>query len=142
MCIENYGNYTGDSFINILGDIITTIIGYLFVQKTIYGSILFLTITEILIPYKATILQLSFGSLLKQKIFYLVFRFYESHTEITFIDYTIRLDNDFHNLDDDQLEFSKTCHEFLYISLGSCPHVIITLINSIKHTNIFQVFYF
>ena len=65
---KNYGNYTGDSFINILGDIMTTIIGYLFVQKTFYGSILFLIITEILlIPYKATILQLSFGSLLKTK---------------------------------------------------------------------------
>ena len=64
---KDYGNYDGDSYLNITGDIITTIIGYLFASKTIYGSILFLIISEILlIPYKANLIQLSFGSLLKK----------------------------------------------------------------------------
>ena len=64
---KDYGNYDGDSYLNITGDIIATIIGYLFASKTIYGSILFLIISEILlIPYKANFLQLSVGSLLKK----------------------------------------------------------------------------
>ena len=64
---KDYGNYDGDSYLNITGDIITTIIGYLLASKTIYGSILFLIISEILlIPYKANFLQLSVGSLLKK----------------------------------------------------------------------------
>ena len=64
---KDYGNYEGDSYLNISGDIIATIIGYLFASKTIYGSILFLIISEILlIPYKANFLQLSVGSLLKK----------------------------------------------------------------------------
>ena len=64
---KDYGNYEGDSYLNITGDIITTIIGYLLASKTIYGSILFLIISEILlIPYKANFLQLSVGSLLKK----------------------------------------------------------------------------
>ena len=64
---KDYGNYEGDSYLNITGDIIATIIGYLFASKTIYGSILFLIISEILlIPYKANFLQLSVGSLLKK----------------------------------------------------------------------------
>ena len=64
---KDYGNYEGDSYLNITGDIIATIIGYLFASKTIYGSILFLIISEILlIPYKANFLQLSVGSLFKK----------------------------------------------------------------------------
>ena len=64
---KDYGNYEGDSYLNITGDIIATIIGYLLASKTIYGSILFLIISEILlIPYKANFLQLSVGSLLKK----------------------------------------------------------------------------
>ena len=64
---KDYGNYEGDSYLNIFGDIIATIIGYLFASKTIYGSILFLIISEIvLIPYKANFLQLSLGSLFKK----------------------------------------------------------------------------
>lgn len=63
---KDYGNYEGDSHLNITGDIAATIIGYLLASKTIYGSILFLIISEILlIPYKANFLQLSVGSLLK-----------------------------------------------------------------------------
>lgn len=64
---KDYGNYEGDSYLNITGDIVATIIGYLLATKTIYGSILFLIISEILlIPYKANFLQLSVGSLLKK----------------------------------------------------------------------------
>ena len=68
ICIyrKDYGNYDGDSYLNITGDIICTIIGYLLASKTMYGSILFLIMTEILlIPYKANFLELSFGSLIK-----------------------------------------------------------------------------
>ena len=65
---KDYENYDGDSYLNITGDIICTIIGYLLASKTIYGSILFLIVSEIiLIPYKANFLELSFGSLLKTK---------------------------------------------------------------------------
>jgi mannose/fructose/N-acetylgalactosamine-specific phosphotransferase system component IID len=64
---KDYENYDGDSYLNITGDIIFTIIGYLLASKTIYGSVLFLIISEIiLIPYKANFLELSFGSLLKK----------------------------------------------------------------------------
>jgi len=64
---KDYGNYKGDSYLNITGDIITTIIGYLLASKTLYGSILFLVLSEILlIPYKANFLQLSIGSLFKK----------------------------------------------------------------------------
>ena len=64
----DYEEYEGDSYLNITGDIIFTVIGYLLAAKTIYGSILFLIISEILlIPYKANFLFLSFGSLLKTK---------------------------------------------------------------------------
>ena len=64
---KDYGNYEGDSYFNITGDIICTIVGYLLAYKTIYGSILFLIISEILlIPYKANFLELSFGSLFKK----------------------------------------------------------------------------
>ena len=64
---KDYGNYDGDSYLNITGDIITTIIGYLLASKTLYGYFLFLIISEILlIPYKANFLQLSVGSLLKK----------------------------------------------------------------------------
>lgn len=64
---KDYGNYEGDSYLNITGDIVATIFGYLLATKTIYGSILFLIISEILlIPYKANFLQLSVGSLLKK----------------------------------------------------------------------------
>ena len=66
---KDYGNYEGDSYLNITGDIVATIIGYLLATKTIYGSILFLIISEILlIPYKANLLQLSVGSLLKKTV--------------------------------------------------------------------------
>ena len=69
ICIyrKDYGNYDGDSYINITGDIIFTIIGYLLASKTLYGSILFLIVSEILlIPYKANLLELSIGSLFKK----------------------------------------------------------------------------
>lgn len=62
---NHYPNYEGDSSLNITGDIIATIVGYLFASRTIYGSVLFLIISEILlIPYKASLLQLSIGSLI------------------------------------------------------------------------------
>ena len=64
---KDYEEYDGDSYLNITGDIIFTVIGYLLAAKTIYGSVLFLIISEIiLIPYKANFLELSFGSLLKK----------------------------------------------------------------------------
>ena len=69
ICIyrKDYGNYEGDSYINIIGDITFTIIGYLFASFTLYGSILFLITSEIvLIPYKANLLELSLGSLFKK----------------------------------------------------------------------------
>ena len=69
ICIyrKGYENYDGDSYINITGDIVFTIMGYLLASKTFYGAILFLIISEILlIPYKANFLELSFGSLLKK----------------------------------------------------------------------------
>ena len=63
---KKYENYDGDSNLNIFGDIICTMIGYILAHKIPYLSIVFLIISEILlIPYKANFLQLSIGSLLK-----------------------------------------------------------------------------
>ena len=62
---KKYKQYDGDSNLNIIGDIICTIIGYIFASKTLYGSFFFLIISEIvLIPYKANLLQLSIGSII------------------------------------------------------------------------------
>jgi len=58
--------YDGDSTINIIGDIIGTIIGYIFAYHLPYISIVYLVLSELLlIPYKANLLELSIGSLIK-----------------------------------------------------------------------------
>lgn len=62
---KKYVDYEGDSELNILGDMFSTVVGYIFASKTIYGSVLYLIISEILLfSYKASFLELSFGSLL------------------------------------------------------------------------------
>jgi hypothetical protein len=62
---KNYKNYHGDSNINIFGDIINTIIGYLFAYNLPYTSIIYLILSELLlIPYKASLFQLSVGGLI------------------------------------------------------------------------------
>ena len=64
---KDYDNYEGDSYINIIGDIAFTIFGYLLASRSLYGSLIFLISSEIiLIPYKANLLQLSLGSLFKK----------------------------------------------------------------------------
>ena len=63
---KKYRNYDGDSTINIIGDIIGTIIGYIFAYNLPYISIIYLVLSELLlVPYKANLLELSIGSLLK-----------------------------------------------------------------------------
>jgi len=63
---KKYRNYDGDSTINIIGDIIGTIIGYVFAYNLPYISVVYLVLSELLlIPYKANLLELSIGSLLK-----------------------------------------------------------------------------
>ena len=63
---KKYRNYDGDTTINIIGDIIGTIIGYIFAYNLPYISIVYLVLSELLlIPYKANLLELSIGSLIK-----------------------------------------------------------------------------
>ena len=63
---KKYRDYDGDSTINIIGDIIGTIIGYIFAYNLPYISIIYLVLSELLlVPYKANLLELSIGSLLK-----------------------------------------------------------------------------
>jgi len=63
---KNYENYKGDSDINIIGDILATVIGYIGTKYAPFLSIIYLIVSELLlIPYKANLLELSFGSLLK-----------------------------------------------------------------------------
>ena len=63
---KKYRDYDGDSIINIIGDIICNIIGYIFAYNLPYVSIIYLVLSELLlIPYKANLLELSIGSLLK-----------------------------------------------------------------------------
>jgi hypothetical protein len=61
-----YDNYKGDSILNIIGDIIFTVIGYFIADYAPIASIIMIIILEIiLIPFKANFLKLSIGSLLK-----------------------------------------------------------------------------
>ena len=63
---KKYRDYDGDSIINIIGDIIGTIIGYIFAYTLPYISIIYLVLSEVLLmPYKANLLELSIGSLIK-----------------------------------------------------------------------------
>ena len=61
-----YKNYKGDSIVNMIGDIILTIVGYYFAYKSPKLSIIYLVVSEMLLtPLKANFLYLSFGSLIK-----------------------------------------------------------------------------
>ena len=61
-----FKNYNGDSIVNIIGDIIFTIVGYYIAYRSPILSIIYLVISEIFfIPFKANFLYLSFGSLIK-----------------------------------------------------------------------------
>ena len=61
-----YKNYKGDSIVNMIGDIIFTIVGYYFAYKSPKLSIIYLVVSEMLLtPLKANFLYLSFGSLIK-----------------------------------------------------------------------------
>ena len=61
-----YKNYKGDSIVNMIGDIIFTIVGYYFAYKSPKLSIIYLVVSEIILtPLKANFLYLSFGSLIK-----------------------------------------------------------------------------
>ena len=61
-----YKNYKGDSIVNMIGDIIFTIVGYYFAYKSPKLSLIYLVVSEILLtPLKANFLYLSFGSLIK-----------------------------------------------------------------------------
>ena len=62
---KEYKNYDGDSIVNIIGDLIFTIIGYYIGYKSTKISVIYLVLSEIiLIPLKANFLHLSIGSLL------------------------------------------------------------------------------
>tara|TARA_B100000900_G_C20426801_1_gene653287 strand:- start:266 stop:796 length:531 start_codon:yes stop_codon:yes gene_type:complete len=62
---KEFENYNGDSIINIIGDILCTIIGYYLAQKSLKYSFIYLIISEILlIPLNANLLHLSIGSLI------------------------------------------------------------------------------
>ena len=57
---KTYKLYEGDSIVNIIGDIICTIMGYLLTHTYPVVSIIYVIITEIVLyPYKASLLQLS-----------------------------------------------------------------------------------
>ena len=64
---KEYKFYQGDSIVNIIGDILATILGFYFAYKSPYSAFIFIIITEILLlPFHASLLQLSIGSLLIQ----------------------------------------------------------------------------
>lgn len=55
-----YKSYEGDSIVNIIGDVICTMMGYLLTHIYPVVSIIYVIITEIVLyPYKASLLQLS-----------------------------------------------------------------------------------
>ncbi len=57
---KTYKSYEGDSIVNIIGDIICAIMGYLLTHTFPIVSIIYVIITEIVLyPYKASLLQLS-----------------------------------------------------------------------------------
>jgi hypothetical protein len=57
---KTYANYKGDSVMNIVGDLLCVVVGYLFSQTYPVASVLFVLLTEIILyPYKASLLQLS-----------------------------------------------------------------------------------
>lgn len=61
-----YNDYKGDSYINIIGDIIFTILGFYIAKYSQRASIILIIILEIILwPFKANFLKLSFGSILK-----------------------------------------------------------------------------
>jgi len=63
---KTYKQYEGDSIVNIIGDIIFTVLGYILASKNPKISIIYLILSEmLLIPYKANFLYLSIGSLFK-----------------------------------------------------------------------------
>ena len=58
--------YEGDSIVNIVGDVICAILGYMFAYTYPLGSMLYaISIEIVLYPYKASLLQLSIIQLLK-----------------------------------------------------------------------------
>jgi hypothetical protein len=62
---KEFKNYTGDSIVNILGDIVFAILGMYIAKWSIPLSIITIIVLEcILYFYKANFLYLSFGSLL------------------------------------------------------------------------------
>lgn len=57
---KTYKLYDGDSIVNMIGDIICTIIGYILAYKYPLASIVYTILVEIVLyPYKASLLQLS-----------------------------------------------------------------------------------
>ena len=61
-----YDEYKGDSTLNIIGDVIFTIIGFHIAKRVPIASIILIVILEIILwPFKANFLKLSIGSLLK-----------------------------------------------------------------------------
>ena len=57
---KTYKLYEGDSIVNILGDIIFTIIGYILAYTYPFVAIIYTILLEIVLyPYKASLLQLS-----------------------------------------------------------------------------------
>ena len=61
-----YKNYKGDSIVNMIGDLIFTILGYYLCYKSPRMAVIYLVVSEILLtPLKANFLYLSFGSLIK-----------------------------------------------------------------------------
>ena len=63
---KEYKYYEGDSIVNMMGDIVACIVGFYFAYKSPHYALVYLIVSEILLrPFKASLLQLSIGSLFK-----------------------------------------------------------------------------
>jgi hypothetical protein len=57
---KTYAAYKGDSIMNVVGDLLCVVVGYLLTHKYPFLALIFVLLTEIILyPYKASLLQTS-----------------------------------------------------------------------------------